>query len=204
MPSIEITTAPNLDTALAATVGTATVLQHLRLEVGGEGLKEKATHDDTLKRKFKSAYAYAEARTGRALLTQTMKVLFDSDEARSPIELPRWPAQTITSVKEYDADDVATTVASANYRLEGETPATVWVDDPRLIAVSAGWAISREIATLEVVFVAGYGAITAISEATFEGICLLVASLFAGGGRKRRPALAAEADRLFDLERIDW
>jgi len=188
MASIEITTAPDITTALAAVVYGQTVVKHLRHEVGLDAAVD-TQHDVLLERKFRSAYDWIEENTGRSLLTQTLTVLFDAREARSPVDLPRWPARSITSVTTYDTDDTATVVSSSNYRLEGSTGASAYVLDPRLVATSSAWSTGREIAAMKVVFVAGYGAISDVPMMLFEALVSLTDGFFANQSKKRRPAV---------------
>lgn len=116
---------------------------------------------------LKSAYAWAEGLTGRTLLTASMVAALDQDDFElnangnldlTRVFLPRGPVRTISTVKTFDADDASTTVPAANYRLEGKPTSADYAEWPYLVAVGAGWTLSRQRHAMEVAYDAGYGA----------------------------------------------
>lgn len=152
MPSIETTTAPDLD-ALFHQAGLYRDLYPL-VPLTAE---QAADHTERLLRALRGAYAWAERYTARRFYGQTLRAVFDAREAASPITLPGSPVRSVTSVTTYDDADAATTVASTLYRLEGKAASSAYVDDARLVAVSGGWSpLARSIAAVRVVYVCGY------------------------------------------------
>ena len=115
-----------------------------------------------------------ERYTGRSLITQTWTMYLDRlpgdrepwwDGERQiavselygrpcPIFLPRFPIQSVTSVKLYDWDDSATTVTASVYYVDT-------AQEPGRIVLERGqvWpAVSlRQANGVEVIFVSGYG-----------------------------------------------
>ncbi len=147
--SPEVTTKPDVDTAID-TYWLSQLKDELRITTTAD--------DELLRRYLKRAYGWAERYLHRSLITQTLAVQFNAGEARSPITLPRPPVQSITSVKTYDDDGTETTTTSTEYRLEGTTGASVYVDDALLVAEGGGWLIDRTYHAVKVTYVAGYGA----------------------------------------------
>ena len=149
MPSIEVTTTPDVDRAIAESW----------LGLLKRSLQDAPDEDDpVLTDCLKDAYDWAEGFMRRSLLEQILTVQFDAGEARSgQIWLPRPPVRSITSVTTYDLDDNATTVASSAYRLEGKTGSSAFVLVPVLVAVDSGWTLERSKKAVKVVYVAGYG-----------------------------------------------
>jgi uncharacterized phiE125 gp8 family phage protein len=66
---------------------------------------------------IRTARELAEARTRRALVTQTIEALFPAFPC-GPLELPRPPLQAVTWVRYYDTTDVEFTVSAATYSVD--------------------------------------------------------------------------------------
>lgn len=140
-----------------------------------------------------------EEYTGRALITQTWTLYRDAwpcqDDyrrtpwwdgvrdgsvsellgSRQPLDVPRAPLQSITSIKSFDDADNVTTLASTAYYVDTATePGRVVLRD------SASTPTPTRVANgLEVIFVAGYGdAATDVPPAIVQGIKMLVAHWF--------------------------
>ena len=100
-----------------------------------------------------AARRVVEARTGRALVTQTLRLTLDCFPAAREISLRRGPVESVVTVKSIDQSGVATVFPASNYALDGVAhPA-------RLVrAEGAVWPIARAAAGgVEIDFVAGYG-----------------------------------------------
>lgn len=106
---------------------------------------------------IQAAREYAEDHTGRAWVTQTLKMIMCGfPHCSRNIELPVEPVSSVSSVKYYDQSGSLTTlVAGTDYQ--------VWLDhSPPLIAPmpTKTWPYpqTNKLGSVEIVFVAGYGA----------------------------------------------
>lgn len=154
-PAIEPVTAAEMDTFLR-----------------GDGSLEAADLD-LITSLIASAREYVEGYTRRALITQTWTLFLDSwptvsdnlgwwdgvregsisQGQRGFIELPLSPLLTVTSVKTYGADNVATPFAASSYFLDKNSSPGRLVLNPGL-----AWPIpGRSINGIEVVYTVGYG-----------------------------------------------
>jgi uncharacterized phiE125 gp8 family phage protein len=110
--------------------------------------------------------------TGRALITQTRKALFQS--AEYSYALPGGPVQSITSLKVYNKSAVATTVDASNYMLDAL--------NGKLIFKAAGsFPIIDllEVDPVEVIYVCGYGAAGSnVPEPLRQAILMLAAHYY--------------------------
>lgn len=100
-----VTTAPTVQP-----VTLADVKAHLRT-VAGDTSEDAAI----LTPLISAAREYCENVTGRALAAQTVKAYPDS---WGTLRLPRPPITTVTSIKYYDVDDVAYTLAATEYAID--------------------------------------------------------------------------------------
>ena len=80
---------------------------HLRVDGNDE--------DSTILSMIGAATAKVEKETGRALMSQTVKAYWDTWPDCGVLELPIYPAASITNVKYIDVDGVLQTWSSANY-----------------------------------------------------------------------------------------
>lgn len=110
---------------------------------------EQADQDAVFLTLLKAARDEVEREIRRPIVSRQYEVFFDARHGHAPLELPRPPVISISSVTTYDVDDTATTVATSNYRLKSFNPA-------RLVAVDGGWTLDRTIDALRVRYVAGY------------------------------------------------
>lgn len=112
-----------------------------------------------------NARQYCEARTGRAIITQTWKLTLDqwpcrpneSTVNRSAILLPRPPVQSVTSVKYIDPDgDQQTLVSGTDYIVHLSDPVSRICPYPGTAwpAIQTGYP-----GAIEVIFVCGYGSV---------------------------------------------
>ena len=101
----------------------------------------------------KDARETVEEWLGRSLITQSWTWIMDAIALRNPIDIPRGPINSITSLTIYDEDssgsETESVVDSANYQLVG---------GHRLVARNDGWNINRRERAGQMIFAAGYGA----------------------------------------------
>jgi len=136
----------NLVTAMAVPViGLQEAKDHLRVTA--------ATEDALIDSLMKSAEAWAEAFTGRALLTQSWDLTLESFPTE--IEIPKPPLQSITSITYIDTAGASQTLASTVY--QADTSSRMHPGRVKL-AVDQVWPSTRsgEYAAVVVRFVAGY------------------------------------------------
>ncbi|MGL4635986.1 MAG: head-tail connector protein [Beijerinckiaceae bacterium] len=99
---------------------------------------------------IKAARERIEARTGRALMAQTWRVVMDRWPAGQRIRLPLMPVMSITAIRLLDASSVASVVAASAYTLDG-------FSEPPVLSVSGVPQPGRERNGIEIDLVAGYG-----------------------------------------------
>lgn len=140
-------------------------------------LRVDGTQDDALIASLiAAARQVAEGLLGRALVTQTLRLLCDTAPQRI-LTLPRAPLQSVTHVKVYDAADVASTLDPVLYQVDTASS--------RLsLRANAVWPfIGRAMNGFEVQYVAGYGpAATDVPMALRRGVLAHVAHLYAQRG----------------------
>jgi uncharacterized phiE125 gp8 family phage protein len=182
-------------------------------------LRVDSSDDDTLISQLVFAARRAcESYTGRALVTQTWKLFLDGfSEVDIPlwegmkvgadiairkrfIPLPKPPLASVTHIKTYDDDDTATTFASSKY----------FVDT----ASESGRIVLREGETfptalrvanaVEIQYVAGYGAASAVPEALIVGMKEHITYLYENRGDAMNNALTMPviAKQLYQPYRI--
>lgn len=91
-------------------VTTAELKAHCRIDSSAED-----TYLDTL---IATARGAAELFTGRAFINQTWELSMDIEPGLPVLRLPFPPLSSVTSFKWYDEDDVETTFAVTNYRVD--------------------------------------------------------------------------------------
>ena len=103
---------------------------------------------------IKAARRWAEGFLRRALITQTLEVVFDKWPEKTVIKVPRAPLQSVASVKYYDEDDTEYTLSSGSYFVDT-------VSEPGRIVLNSGesWPSTalRPANAVIVRFDAGYG-----------------------------------------------
>lgn len=153
---------------------------------------------------IQSAREIAETHTGRVWVNQTMKLMLPGwprDEAnrhwfwgssRHPIRLPREPVSSITSVKYYDIGGTLTTlVADTDYQ-------TFLEHSPPLIAPAPfkywPYLQCEKLKPVEIVFVAGYGALNGWPARAEEAIFLTLTYWNRNRGDDRDPTMRGLPD----------
>ncbi len=165
--TIEVTGAPALEP-----ITLAEAKNFMRVE-------DSSTDDTLITGQIVTARRHHERMLRRSLITQTLTITLDSDEAGSPIDLPRPPIKEITSVKTYDDSDNETVTATTDYRLEGEQGGGTIFTPGLLTAVNGGWNIQRRYSAVQVIYVAGYGlTASTVPGEIKESILRFVATLY--------------------------
>lgn len=131
-----------------------------------------STDDDLITALIVAAREEIERLTWRALITQTLELILPDWPNSSPIEMPRGPLQSITSVKYKDKDGNETTWPGANYLVGADS-----VPGVLALAWNASWP-SVDLYPVEPIrirFVAGYGLAVAVPQSLKQACLLLVA-----------------------------
>lgn len=119
-----------------------------------------------------AATDYFQRRTGKQLLTATLKQLWDEFEySEGCLKLDRGPVASITSVKYYDVDGNQQTIASTNYwPALNRRPPEIW---PKW---SYAWPQSEygRPEAVEVIYVAGVAAVSSLPASILIAIRELV------------------------------
>lgn len=136
---------------MTISVYTAATAEPLTLAEAREHIQVTHTDDDNyITALIKAARAVVEAYTGRALISRTVDVDFDANEAQNPIELPLGKLQSITSFVYYDTEGNSTSVTTGDYYIAATNPG-------RLVAKNSGWNVQRNWKAVTIRYVVGYG-----------------------------------------------
>jgi uncharacterized phiE125 gp8 family phage protein len=141
--------------------------QHLRVEHDDE--------DGYIGSLIAAATGYVESRADRQLCTATWTLKCDGFPYPScPIELPKPPLASVTSVAYVDTAGSTQTWASSNYTVDTQSePGSVRP------VYSGTWPTARgHVNDVTITYVAGYGAASAVPEVFKHAIKLLVGHLY--------------------------
>lgn len=134
--------------------------------------------DDLFTALIEAATAHLDGWTGilgRCLVTQSWQVSFYDWPASGDIRLPFPDVSAITSVKYYDTDNAEQTVSSSLYELiEDERGAIVRFLD----SFTSPSVYDDRTDAVNIVFVAGYGAASAVPGAITTAIKMMVANWY--------------------------
>jgi uncharacterized phiE125 gp8 family phage protein len=149
--------------ATADPVSLFEVKEHLRI-----------THDDQdqqLTDWITAATAYVQNLSGRQLVTATWKMTLDCFPVTpDPIYLPRPPVQSVTHVKYYNQAGTLTTWDSSDYTVDLNTePARIQPDYQTYYPT-----YQERIGAVEIQYVCGYGAASAVPYTYKQAIKMLV------------------------------
>lgn len=136
---------------------------HMRVDIDDD--------DNLIGSMIEAARDYFEETSRRALITQTWRLNLDAWPEGNEIELPRPPLQSVTEVVHLDEDGNSTTFSSSSYIV-------VTADEPARIVLATGesWPTSSLFPAnpIQITFVAGYGAASAVPEKFKQAIKLLI------------------------------
>jgi uncharacterized phiE125 gp8 family phage protein len=122
-----------------------------------------------------AARIHIESTTGRAMLTQSWRVVLDGWPLDRTVTLPVAPLQTLTEIRAYDADGAFTTIALAQFQAESAVAPARLLLPPAITGMPA----LRERLGIEVDYVAGYGDdASAVPEDLRQALLVLVAHWF--------------------------
>ncbi len=160
--NIDVTTAPTIEPLTTTTVKAALRIQH-------------SLDDDRITNLITAVRTDAEERGHIAINTQTITLDLNSDEASSPVWLPRPPFQSLSSFVVYDEDGVSSSVSSAYYYINGNDPA-------HIVSQDDGWTLSRANKAATVVYIAGYGgSVASVPMGIRESLTQMVGELYEEG-----------------------
>jgi len=150
-------------------VSLADTKDHLRISSSNN------TQDLYIESLITSAIDQAEGMTGRALMTQTWAVIFDSWSEMTARILPLGQIQSVSSVKYNDEDGAEQTVSTDDYLVGG-----IGTDEGRIIIYSDSDFVFPDLYEKDPItatFVCGYTAST-VPETVKTAVNLLVESVF--------------------------
>lgn len=138
-------------------------------------LRVDGTDADTLLSSLiRAGREYCEAFQNRAYITQTLELVLD-EFPDMPLNLPRPPLQSVSSIRYVDQSGVETVWDPSNYLVDP-------ISEPGRIAFAHGksWpsVTLQPVNAVRIQFVAGYGAAAAVPESVKTAIKLFVAHRF--------------------------
>lgn len=158
--ALVLTTAPSIEPVTLSEIKT-----HLHIDVDD--------HDTELNNLITQARVHVENVTGRALNTQTWKLILDG--FKTEIKVPRPPLQSVSSITYQDTSDATQTLDASNYSVDSDS-------EPGRIKESPTGNYPSTYDDLNVVtvtFIAGYGdAVSDVPETFKQAIKLYVERMF--------------------------
>jgi uncharacterized phiE125 gp8 family phage protein len=123
--------------------------------------------------KISAARRFCEDASQRAFVTQTLRMWADEFPAASApqLYLPRPKVQSVTSIKYVDEAGTLQTLDSSLYDVDA-------ISEPAYVVPAFGksWPVARaKVNAIQVEFVAGWGAASAVDERAKQAIMMLVA-----------------------------
>jgi len=164
---------------------------HLRVDGGDE--------DTLITSLIVAARVQAETLTGRALITQTWDWYADSFPDCT-IVLPLPMLQSVTHIKYNDSAGDLQTLSTALYQVDATSPC-----GRVMPAFGQTWPVTREqFNAVNIRFVAGYGAASAVPQTIKQWMLLKIAELFEQReASQERPAVGLSfVDRLLDPYKV--
>lgn len=138
--SLTVTSAPSVEP-----ISTAEAKEYLRIDTSD------TSQDNILAIEIKAVRQRFEEYLQRTLITTTLSYEMNAHDMRNPIEIPRPPVQSITSLTTYDeasGSETSTVVTNTKYQL---------VNKAILVERNEGWDVNRRYRAGTLVYVAGYG-----------------------------------------------
>lgn len=156
--ALRVTTPPTREP-----VELAEVTLHLRVDGPDE--------DDYLRGLIAAARAWCEKFQDRAYLRQTLTMRLDRFPCDGPIELPRSPLVSVSSIQYVDGDGDAQTLAADQYQVDAHS------EPGRIVpAYGLSWPTTRcQMNAVTIVYLAGYGTTAAdVPDGVKHAVKLLV------------------------------
>lgn len=156
---------------------TAPTIEPITLKEAKEYLGITGSNDDNIIQNWiKSSRQAVELYTGLSIMTQTWQLFLDYFPVNyrriiyykpTIIELPNAPLASVTHIKHYDKDDVATTISSTQYQVSTYSAINPWegrISFKDTFSAPSGSSL-RNMDSVEVEFVAGYATTKEVPEA---------------------------------------
>ena len=142
---------------------------HLRL---GTGFDEDTLQDKVLSGFLRAALAAIESRTSKVLIARSFRMQLTDWAPDKAQEFPLAPVTQIITVQLLDANDVASTLSPAVYRLKPDTTR------PSLVAASSTLPSVGAGGTAQIDFVAGYGGWSEVPPDLRQAVMMLAAHFY--------------------------
>jgi uncharacterized phiE125 gp8 family phage protein len=158
---------------MAATLTTPPVVEPLTLSDVKSHLKLDGNDDDgLLNRLIIAARQHIETRTGCALINQDWLIYFNNWPQSGQLEFPLFPVSVVSSLKTYNAQDIASLIDPSHYTVN-----LVARPSSLVLRSSRGWAKpGRPVNGIEVAVQAGFGATADdVPEPIRQAMLLLIA-----------------------------
>ena len=121
-----------------------------------------------------AARLHLESVTGRALLTQSWRLVLDAWPAGGEVRLPVAPLSALTEIRAFDEDGDGHTLALEQFLVApGDEPVRLL-----LPATVAGMPVLRQRFGIEIDYVAGFGAAADVPQELKQALLVLVAHWF--------------------------
>lgn len=121
-----------------------------------------------------AARLHLESVTGRALLTQSWRLVLDAWPPGGEVRLPVAPLSALSAIRAFDEDGDEHTIGLAQFLVEaGGTPALLV-----LPGTVAGMPVLRQRFGIEIDYVAGFGAAADVPQELKQALLVLVAHWF--------------------------
>ena len=121
-----------------------------------------------------AARLHLESVTGRALLTQSWRLVLDAWPAGGEVRLPVAPLSALTAIRAFDEDGDEHAIGLAQFLVEaGGTPARLV-----LPGTVAGMPVLRQRFGIEIDYVAGFGDAADVPQELKQALLVLVAHWF--------------------------
>lgn len=145
---------------------------------------------------------WIEQYLGRQLVTATWTMTLDEFPGDGVIELPRPPLASVGSVKYYDGDRAQQTFAAAGYHVLASGAAPEAPMGRIELAEGYAWPTTYSgEGAVQIEFVAGYGAASAVPVQIKQAIRMHAAELYE---RREQVVLGAVAPVAITVERLLW
>jgi uncharacterized phiE125 gp8 family phage protein len=157
----------------------------------------RVDHDDDnqlIEGLVRAARERVEARTGRALLAQTWRIVLDQWPAAGRVALPVMPVISVAAVRVANASGQFNAVASSSYSLDARL-------DPAILTVNQMVQPAVLRGGIEIDVVAGYGALpTDCPQSLRQAMLMMIAEVYARRGPDPENSLKAPIGN--EIERL--